>query len=62
MTSHDKGLRTPKPSSPSEEPDCRILKGYCGAKEFDNPSPLYTKPKAHAEEEEMAEDEQRKSK
>ena len=29
---------------------------YCGAKEFDNPGPLYTKPKAHTEEEEMAED------
>ena len=34
----------------------------CGAKEFDNPDPLYTKPKAHAEEEEMTEDEQRKHK
>ena len=29
----------------------------CGAKELDNPGPLYTKPKAHAEEGEMAEDE-----
>ena len=57
MTSHDKGPRTPKSSSPSEEPDSRILRNYCGVKEFDNPSPLYTKPKAYAEEEEMAEDE-----
>ena len=32
------------------------------AKEFDNPDPLYTKPKAHAEEGEMVEDEQRKPK
>ena len=35
---------------------------HCGAKEFDNLGPLYTKLKAHAEEEEMAEDEQRKPK
>ena len=34
----------------------------CGVKEFDNRGPLYTKPKAHAEEEEMAEDEWRKPK
>ena len=57
MTSHDKGPRTPKPSSPSEELDSRILRGYCGAKEFDNPDPLYTKPKAYAEKEELPEDE-----
>ena len=62
LTSHDKGPRTPKLSSPSEGPDSRILRDYCGAKEFDNPGPLYTKPKAHAEEGEMAEDEQRKPK
>ena len=62
MTSHDKGSRTPKPSSTSEKPDSKILRGYCGAKEFDNPSPLYTEPKTHAEEEETLEDEQRKSK
>ena len=59
LTSHDKGPRTPKPFSPPEEPDSRILRGYCGPKEFDNPTPLYTKPNAHSEEEEMAEDEQR---
>ena len=62
MTSQDKGPRTPKPSSPSEEPDSRILRGYCGAKEFDNPAPLYTEPKTHAEEGEMAKDEQKKPK
>ena len=62
MISHDKGSRTPKPSSLSEEPNSRILRGYYGAKEFDNPGLLYTKPKAHAKEEEMTEDEQRKPK
>ena len=31
--------------------------GFCGVKEFDNPNPPHTKPKAHAEEKEMAEDE-----
>ena len=62
MTSHDEGSRTTKPSSPSEEPDSRILRGYCGAKGFGNPSPFHIKPKAHAEEEEMSEDERRRSK
>ena len=62
MTSHDKGLRTSKSSSPSEEPDNRILRGYCRVKEFGYLSPLYIKPKVHAEEEEMPEDERRKSK
>ena len=62
MTSHGKGLRTSKSSSPTEELDSRILKGYCGVKEFGHPGPLYTKPKAHAEEEEMLEDERRESK
>ena len=57
MTSHDKGLRTSKSSSPSEEPDNRILWAYCGVKEFGHPGPLYTKPRAHVEEEEMPEDE-----
>ena len=62
MTSHDKGSRTTKPSSPSEEPDNRILRGYCWAKGFGNPSPFHIKPTTHAEEEEMSEDEQRRSK
>ena len=57
LTSHDKGSRTPKSPSSSEEPDNRILRGYCGVKELDNLGPPHTKPKAHAEEEEMAEDE-----
>ena len=39
-----------------------FFNGFCGAKEFDNPRPLYTKPKTHAEEEEMLEDERRKPK
>ena len=60
MTSHDEGLRTSKSFSLSEEPDSRILRGYCGVKELSNPGPLYIELKAHAEEEEMLEDEQRK--
>ena len=34
----------------------------CGVKELSNPGPLYTEPKAHAEEEETPENKQRKSK
>ena len=34
----------------------------CEVKEFGHPDSLYTKPKAHAEEEEMPEDEWRKFK
>ena len=62
MTSHDESSRTSKPSSPSEEPDNRILRGYCEVKELNNPNPLHTEPKAHAEKEETPEDEQRESK
>ena len=62
MTSHDKGQRISKSSFPSEEPDSRILRGYCGVKELSDFGPLYTKPKAYAEEEETLEDEQRKLK
>ena len=36
--------------------------GMCGVKEFGHLGPLYTKPKAHAEEEEKPEDERKKSK
>ena len=61
MTSHDEGPRTSKASSPPEEPDSRILRGYCGVKELSSPSPLHIGPKAHAEEEEAPEDEQRES-
>ena len=46
LTSHDKGPRTSKSSSSSEEPDSRILRGYYGVKEFSHPGLLYTKPKA----------------
>ena len=35
---------------------------YCGAKEFNDPGPLYTRPKASAEEGKMPEDIQRKRK
>ena len=62
MTSHDESPRTSKPSSSSEEPDNRVLKGYRGANESGNPSPFHIKPKVHAEEEEMSEDERRMSK
>ena len=62
MTSHDKGPRTSKSSSLSEESDSRIFRGYCGVKEFGHPCPLYTKPKAHAEKEEIPEDERIKPK
>ena len=62
MTGHKKAPRKSKPSSPSKEPESRILRGYCGAERCGNPSPFHIKPKAHAEEEEMSEDEQRRSK
>ena len=61
MTSHNEGPRTSKPSSPSEEPDSRILRGYCEAKEFGNPGPFHIRPKAHVKEEGTPEDEQRES-
>ena len=61
-TGLDIGLRTSKSSSPSDKPNSRILKRYCGAKEFGNPGPFHVKPKAYAEEEEMSEDERRRSK
>ena len=58
-TSHDIGLRTLKSSSPSEEPGNMILRGYYGAKGSRDSNPFHIKPKTHAEEEEMLEDEQR---
>ena len=61
LTSHDIGPRTSKSSSPSEEPSNMILRGYCGAKGSRDFDPFHIKPKAHAEEEEMPEDEQRES-
>ena len=39
-----------------------LSKCNCGDKELSSPSSLLTKPKAHAEEEETPEDEQRESK
>ena len=58
---HDIGPRTSKSSSLSKEPDSKILRGYCGAKRFGDSGPFHIKAIAHAEEEEMSEDEQRKS-
>ena len=49
-------------SSPPKELDNRIFRGYCGVEKFSNLGPFHIKPKAHAEEEEMSEDEQRRSK
>ena len=60
-TGHDIGPRISKPSSPSEEPGNRILRGYCGAKGSGDPDPSHIKLRAHAKEEEMSEDKQRKS-
>ena len=48
---------TSKSSSPSEDPDSRIFRGYCGAKGSRDSGPFDIKPKAHAEEEEMPDDE-----
>ena len=60
-TGHDIGPRTSKLLSSSEEPDSRILRGYCGAKGSKDSDPFHIKPKTHAEEEEMPDDEQRES-
>ena len=49
--------RTSKSSSSPEKPNNKILRDYYGAKGFGNPNPFYIKPKAHAEEEDMSEDE-----
>ena len=55
-TGCDIGSRTSKSLFPPEEPDSRIFRGYCGAKEFGNPGSFHIKPNAYAE------DEQRRSK
>ena len=55
-TGHDVGPRTSKSSSPSEDPDSRILRGYCGAKGYGDSGLFDIKPKARAEEEEVPED------
>ena len=56
-TSHDVGSRTSKSSSSFEDPDSRILRGYCGANGFGDFDPFNMNPKAHTEEEEVPEDE-----
>ena len=56
-TGHHVCPRTSKSSSLSEDPDSRILRGYCGAKGSGDSDPFDIKPKAHAEEEEVPEDE-----
>ena len=56
-TSHDVGSRTSKSSSPSEDLDSRILRGYCGAKGSGDFGPFNINPKAHTEEEEVPKDE-----
>ena len=38
------------------------MRGYCGAKGLGNPGLFHIRPKAHTEEEEMFEDEQRRPK
>ena len=60
-TSYDIDPRISKSSSPPEEPNSRILRGYCGAKGIGDPGPLHIKPMSHAEKKEMSEDEHRKS-
>ena len=54
-TGHDVGPRTSKSSSPSEDPDNRILRGYCGVEGSRDSGPFDIKPKAHVEEEEVPE-------
>ena len=61
LTGYDIGPRTSKSSSPSEDPDSRILRGYCRAKGSGDSGPFDIKPKAHAEEEKVLEDKWRES-
>ena len=60
-TGHDVGLRMSKSSSSSEDPNIRILRGYCRAKGSGDSGPFDIKPKVHAEEEKVPEDEWRES-
>ena len=57
LTDHDVGPRMSKSSSLSKDSDSRILRGYCGAKGSGDSGPFNNKPKAHAEQEEVSEDE-----
>ena len=51
-TDHDVDPRTSKPSSPSEVPDSRILRGYCRAEGSGCPGPSQLlSPKTQVEEE-----------
>ena len=43
--------------NPPPRPDSRIFRGYCGAKGSRDSGPFDIKPKAHAEEEEVPDDE-----
>ena len=54
---HDVGPRTSKSYSPSEEPGNIILRGYCGAKRSKDFGLSLIRLKAHAEKEELLEDE-----
>ena len=56
-TGPDIGPRTSKSSFPPEEPGSRILRGYYRAKRSGDSDPFHIRPMAHAEEEEMPEDE-----
>ena len=38
MTNNDKGPRTSKSFSSSDEPNSKILRGYCGVKKFGHPA------------------------
>ena len=61
LTGHDVGPRMSKSSSPSKDSDSRILRGYYGAKGSGDSGAFNIKPKAHAEQEEVSEDEWRES-
>ena len=60
-TGHDIGLRTSKSSSPSEEPGSMILRGYCGVKGSKDSGLFHIKPKVHAEEDKVPDDERKES-
>ena len=40
----------PKPSSPTKRSNSRILRSYCGAREFVTPAHFMLRPKTYAEE------------
>ena len=50
LASRDIGPTSPKPFSPSEGPDSRILRGYYGARELMTPAHFALGPKTRAEE------------